>query len=326
MKIKGLLTAVIAAALLLGGCSSSGKTALTVGNSAVSEGAVKFMCDYGGAGSAQDAADSLKQSYLVNAVSEAMNIEMSEEDEQTISDQVANIKAQIFGGYKAAEETLKDYGIGDDVLEQIFRASANAQQLMEQLETADPTDDEKKQYFKDNFMRAKHVLIMTTDQATGASLDDAKLAEAKTKADEVLAKAQAGEDFDALITQYNEDPGMASNADGYIFTEGDMVQEFEDMTKSLQPGEIGMCETSFGYHIIKRLALDETPELFDKFYNDNLSTIESVMESAKYDAALEAKAEEFGIKVEMNQDVIDALDAEDNAETDTESETETETE
>ena len=311
MKIKGLLTAALAAAMLVSGCSTdSGAAAVTVGDKTVSEGAVRFMCDYGGSQDAQHAADSLKQNYLVNAVAEAMNIELTDDDAASIKDQIATTKAQIFGGYSAAKKGFKEYGIDDSLLETIFKSNLYAHQLMEQLETAEATDEEKKQYFKDNYLRAKHVLILTTDQMTGEPLSDEEAEKAKTTADEVLEKAKSGADFNALIDEYNEDPGMLTNKDGYVFTDGTMMKEFEDTTKSLQPGEIGMCQTSYGYHIIQRLALDETPELFDKFYNEQLSAIENVISSKKYDEALEAKAEELGITVEENQAVIDGMSAE----------------
>lgn len=52
----------------------------------------------------------------------------------------------------------------------------------------------------------------------------------------------------------SEDTGLAANPDGYAFTTGEMVQEFEDATRALEPGQIsGLVESSYGYHIILRL-------------------------------------------------------------------------
>ena len=78
--------------------------------------------------------------------------------------------------------------------------------------------------------------------------------EATAFATELLARAQAGEDFDMLVQTYGQDPGMMGNPDGYTFTPGAMVPEFESATRAMNYGEISeLVRTDFGYHIIKRL-------------------------------------------------------------------------
>lgn len=117
-----------------------------------------------------------------------------------------------------------------------------------------------KEQFMSTYWRAKHVLVQTE------GMDDAQKAEAKKKAEDILARAKAGEDFDALVSEFSEDPGSKTNPDGYVFTTGTMVQEFENGTKNTPIGEFTLVETTYGYHVIQRLALDETPELYEKFY------------------------------------------------------------
>ncbi|NCB28713.1 MAG: hypothetical protein EOM63_02985 [Clostridia bacterium] len=119
-----------------------------------------------------------------------------------------------------------------------------------------PSDEEMTKYFSDNYIQAKHILIQTTGE-DGKALSDAEKAQKKALAEEIAKKAAAGEDFDALIKQYNEDPGMDSSPDGYIFTQGEMVDEFYNGAKALKENEVsGVVESQFGYHIIKRLPLD----------------------------------------------------------------------
>jgi len=73
-------------------------------------------------------------------------------------------------------------------------------------------------------------------------------------ANELLVRAHAGEDFDMLIREYGQDPGMMGNPDGYTFVEGIMVPEFYEATKLLAIGEISdLVPSMFGYHIIKRV-------------------------------------------------------------------------
>lgn len=115
------------------------------------------------------------------------------------------------------------------------------------------SEDEAVKYAKDNdYIMAKHVLINAKD------LSDEEKAKKRASAEEVLKKAKNGDDFDALIKQYGEDPGMQSNPNGYVFKKGDMVAEFETAAYALKEGDISdIVETTYGFHIIKRLPLDE---------------------------------------------------------------------
>ena len=84
---------------------------------------------------------------------------------------------------------------------------------------------------------------------------------ARERAEELLARALAGEDFDVLISLYGEDPGMWSNPGGYSFTTGVMVPEFEEATRNLEVGEISeLVQTSHGFHIIMRTEPSTDPE------------------------------------------------------------------
>lgn len=76
----------------------------------------------------------------------------------------------------------------------------------------------------------------------------------KTKAEEVLNRVKAGEDFAALAKEFSDDPGSKENGGKYENVRlGQMVKPFEDAAMSLQPGGVydTLVETDFGYHIIK---------------------------------------------------------------------------
>jgi parvulin-like peptidyl-prolyl isomerase len=82
----------------------------------------------------------------------------------------------------------------------------------------------------------------------------------KTKAEDVLAKAKAGEDFAKLADEFSEDPGnkdpQTQKGKGGLYEnveKGRMVKEFEEAALALEPGQIAdkPIETQFGYHIIK---------------------------------------------------------------------------
>ena len=148
--------------------------------------------------------------------------------------------------YNAAKETkLKDYLYNDE-----YGAEK-------------PTDEELYQVFCENYCCATHILISTQKAKEQADYDAAL-----KKAEEVLAKAKAGEDFAALAAEYGEDPGQDPNA-GYVFPKGTMVQVFEDAAFSLEPGQMSdIVQSTYGYHIIKRnpIPMELFMQYRDTFY------------------------------------------------------------
>jgi hypothetical protein len=76
----------------------------------------------------------------------------------------------------------------------------------------------------------------------------------RAKAEEILNRVKAGEDFAKLAQEFSEDPGSKDKGGLYEgITEGAFVPEFEKAVFSSQKGQIypELVESNFGYHIIK---------------------------------------------------------------------------
>ena len=138
-----------------------------------------------------------------------------------------------------------------------------------------PSDEDIQKYYEDNYITAKHILITTVDPASGETKRTDE--EAKKEAQSILDRINAGEDFDTLMNQYSEDTGLSNNPNGYTFTEGQMVTEFCDGAKALAEDEVSeLVKSSDGYHIIKRVKLDDSQ--LDNFKSDIVSAISGSMD------------------------------------------------
>ncbi len=120
------------------------------------------------------------------------------------------------------------------------------------------TDEEIENLYKSEYITAKHILIPSVNLETGEPLSEKEVADSKKLAEDIAAKIKDGEDFDKLMNEYSEDTGLESYPNGYTFTKGEMVAEFEAAALALEENAVSdIIETFYGYHIIKRLPLEE---------------------------------------------------------------------
>ena len=197
------------------------------------------------------------------------NITLTDE-EKTQLDQEMAAAVEDSGGQDAFELALKAVNRTEDGLRAMYEASnflypTLQNQLFPAQDAAALTAEELAQWASDKgLMQVKHILFKTVDDS-GSPLPDEEIAAARQKAEDTLAQLQASDDmenlFDQLMNELSEDgrysDGTLGAPDGYLFGEGEMVQEFEDAAKALGEHELsGIVETSYGYHILLRLPVD----------------------------------------------------------------------
>lgn len=110
-----------------------------------------------------------------------------------------------------------------------------------------------------NHAKVKHILISWKDKVEGkAGAADRAMARSKRDAEReirgLLKQIQAGADFEMLMGMHSEDPGSASTGESYdVSPDAQLVIEFRQLGLRLDIGEVGVVESDYGLHIIKRI-------------------------------------------------------------------------
>ena len=143
-------------------------------------------------------------------------------------------------GYRYVKQILLKFGEEDQkAVDEANTAVTNAQKALDDAQTA--LDEAK--------AKSRQAL-------------DTAFANLQPRLDEVTAKLAAGEDFDALIEQYNDDPGMKNEpgkTNGYAVCAGytPFMAEFVDAAMALaKVGDVSepVKNDAYGYHILKYVA------------------------------------------------------------------------
>ena len=237
------------------------------------------------------------------------NVSVTAEQEQTMSDEWET-NVGIYGSEEAYLEILAAKYCTKYMNEYIQRTGYLADNCFKELygeNGSKLTDAELDDYFaNEGYYMAKHILKLTTEtdsDGNSVELSEDEKATKYKEMEDILAKLDAytGDDFetyfDRLVESEGEDPGMQTYKDGYVFKEGDMVQEFTDAVKDLEPGAYSrIVESDYGYHIIYRLPLnyDVMPIAYSYMgYTDY--TLRVIAAEAMYNSVLSQRKQEIQV-------------------------------
>ena len=149
------------------------------------------------------------------------------------------------------------------------------------------TDDEIEKYYLQNLNKfavpakvtVQHILILTTDNTSDA--------EAKTQIEKVQSELTAT-NFCDLVTKYSADQGSINDCGKYTFAKGDFNNpDFENPSFDLKVGEVTIVKTTFGYHLIKKLAdIPSTTTELSEVSAEIKTTLHDDIAQLRFDALL----------------------------------------
>lgn len=198
------------------------------------------------------------------------DISLGEEELAAVEEQKKQDRLSALGEDATDEDfsaVRQQVYLSDEMYDRIVRQNILYQTCFNRLygEKAEKlSDEEALQYLKDNgYLSAAHILFQNTDPETGEKLDDEALAAKRAELEALVTELRAIEDdeerakaFLEKVKELSEDPGSAYYPEGYTFTEGRMVPEFENAAKALEDYAVSdIVETAYGYHVLLRLPL-----------------------------------------------------------------------
>ncbi|MBQ7321541.1 MAG: peptidylprolyl isomerase [Clostridia bacterium] len=197
--------------------------------------------------------DNITSNYAVLALCDEVQIKHTEKAIEEAVQKYVQTTVDELGGMKTYREQMATEYLTDHLYRFILAVSFCETELLYAY-----TDDlgliereEDKIYdmiMGGEFARTLHIYIENS-----AGEDPA---ENRALAEDILKQLGEGTSFNTLIGRHSEDFYMTTT-NGYYFTRGEMLKEYEEAAFALEIGGIsGVVETPSGYYIIQRLEPD----------------------------------------------------------------------
>ena len=169
------------------------------------------------------------------------------------------------GSQEALDRQLKALGMTPDELRSKVTQETTAQAVLTRELNATATDTEATNFYADHpaefeqpeMVNVRHIILMTMDPVTQAPLTMEQQQNKHKRAEDILKRARAGEDFAVLAKQYSEDPNAKDDNNEMILVRGNprIPAEIETAAFSLTNNQISdVIVTSTSYGILKLLS------------------------------------------------------------------------
>lgn len=279
----------------------------------------------------------IKQELVAPKLAEENDLKLDEEDQKAIDNNYEKAKSN-YESEEAYLTDLKKAYLTEDLYRTMLERAQIYQKVMTTLFANDGKYATKHDDFRklvqdpEEYCREIHVMIpyysqVELDDSSAEGYDDMSLSQkagikqnaytaldedgqkkakedAKAVAEEVLKKAQDGEDFESLIEQYGWDTGLEDPTSGYYINKGNTggyPQELMDGAFALKENEITselVENTTYGYFIIKRLKVDMD------YVEKNIDSMISNYDQPAMEDVFNKKIEEMSVTYCDNWDKI----------------------
>lgn len=241
------------------------------------------------------AAQGIREEILKSLVMQEKTVKLAKNEGVKVTDDEVNTSIDNLIEQAGGEDSLKKYLKETGQTEEEFRKeqfkSFEKQNYLTKLdeklkEKFKPKDEDIKKRIeedKDTLLpvyNANHILFSIMDENGQPITDEAKIEEIKQEAQKKLDEVKTDKaKFEAAFKDY-KDKEEKTTSGTFIkaeelgnFSGGDMVPEFSEAVKAMNPGEISqeLVKTQFGFHIIQEISkATEFDELDKDFYENQI--------------------------------------------------------
>ena len=211
-----------------------------------------------------------------------LGIELTEEDIDVING-YWNTLCENYGGEEGAAEQLETSYCTKEMYLYIVETNVIMEKCFDYMYGMDGSkvsdEDCADKTAEDGYIMVKHILINkdVVEDENAAEGEEAAVDEGYKQAESIIFQLDSCEPeelegrFNEIMYSFTKDPGIEAYPDGYLFQEGDMMEEFHAAAVELEIGEYsGIVETSAGYHIILRIPInyDVVPVSYSDYIQD----------------------------------------------------------
>ena len=180
---------------------------------------------------------------FLNLAAEQRVVTLATIDAAAVADEVA-VTDEMIAAYYEDNPTLYQLPESVDIeYVDIVRSDVAAEVEISEEDLQEYYELNKDRYLQDEQRQARHILILFGDDEEAAA----------AAAQDILARAQAGESFEELARENSADGGTASNGgDLGVLTRTQLPGELGGSIFSMDEGAIeGPVKTDFGFHVIR---------------------------------------------------------------------------
>lgn len=268
----------------------------------------------------QNVSDTAIKARLVSAyLFDFYKLQISESEQKYVGRLLAGL-LEAAGGEEAlkTEEPFASLNITKDDLYDILIIDSKAGALQDYLYgdggVMNVTDEQRENYYQNKYYRFEHFYLMNYDydldedgnikydeegHAQVVEISDERFEEKLALANEVLRRAESGENFGSLIDEYSEELSKSKYKNGhYLTVPNDYFAAISDEVTAAKIGEYRLFQSELGIHIIHRIELDpggwKNNEESGDFYN---------FEELVTEAAFKELTSSYYEKITVNEEV-----------------------